>query len=201
MEDAMRKEKYNYLREQYPEYVSENQLYKICHIAKRSAKYLLDNGIIPCENSGKKTRKYRIALNDIIAYLEKRDKTLNSMIPRGCVNSCCKAPRSPRISPSAILSSESESVIRSYFEYIYADYPDVVGTYDVSEMTGLNQNTVLRLLKNKEIQSLTVGTKYKIPKQFVLAFVVSPRFINMKSNSADFNKIIGGFEIWKTAKL
>lgn len=197
----MKKGKYEYLREQYPEYVSENQLYKICHIAKRSAKYLLDNGIIPCENNGKKTRKYRIALNDIIAYLEKRDKTLNSMIPRGCVNSRCKAPRSPRVSLSAILSSESESVIRSYFEYIYADYPDVLETCDVSEMTGLNHNTVLKLLKNKEIQSLTVGTKYKIPKQFVLAFVVSPRFINMKSNSADFNKIIGGFEIWKSAKL
>jgi excisionase family DNA binding protein len=92
-------------------------------------------------------------------------------------------------------------VIRSYFEYIYADYPDVLETCDVSEMTGLNHNTVLKLLKKKEIQSLTVGTKYKIPKPFVLAFVVSPRFINMKSNSADFNKIIGGFEIWKSAKL
>lgn len=195
----MKKGKYEYLREQYPEYVSENQLYKICHIAKRSAKYLLDNGIIPCENSGKKTRKYRIALNDIIVYLEKRDKTLNSMIPRGCVNS--RTPRPPRVSLSTILSSESESVLRRYFEYIYADYSDVVGSWDVSGMTGLNHNTVLKLLKKKEIQSLTVGTKYKIPKQFVLAFVISPRFINMKSNSADFNKIIGGFEKWKTAKL
>lgn len=195
----MKKGKYEYLREQYPEYVTENQLYKICHIAKRSAKYLLDNGIIPCENNGKKTRKYRIALNDIIVYLEKRDKTLNSMIPRGCVNS--RVPRSPRVSLSAILSSESESVLRGYFEYIYADYPDVVEPWDVSEMTGLNHNTVLKLLKKNEIQSLMVGTKYKIPKQFVMAFVVSPRFINMKSNSADFNKIIGGFEKWKTAKL
>ncbi|UWG97632.1 hypothetical protein LPY66_02010 [Dehalobacter sp. DCM] len=184
----MKKGKYEYLREQYPEYVSESQLYKICHIAKRSAKYLLDNGIIPCENNGKKTRKYRIALNDIIVYLEKRDKTLNSMIPRGCVNSRSKTPNPARASLSAILSPGSESELRSYFEYIYADYPDVVSSHDVSEMTGLNHNTVLKLLQKKEIQSLIVGTKYKIPKQFVLAFVLSPRFINIKSNSASFNK-------------
>lgn len=196
----MKKGKYEYLREQYPEYVSESQLYKICHIAKRSAKYLLDNGIIPCENNGKKTRKYRIALNDIIVYLEKRDKTLNSMIPRGCVNSRSKTPHPARASLSAILSPGSESALRSYFEYIYADYPDVVSSHDVSEMTGLNHNTILKLLQKKEIQSLIVGTKYKIPKQFVLAFVLSPRFINIKSNSASFNKILGGFEIWKNVK-
>jgi hypothetical protein len=96
----MKKGKYEYLREQYPEYVSESQLYKICHIAKRSAKYLLDNGIIPCENNGKKTRKYRIALNDIIAYLEKRDKTLNSMIPRDVLIPAVSSP----ISKSFIIS-------------------------------------------------------------------------------------------------
>lgn len=197
----MKSKKYEYLWEQYPEYVTSNQLYKICQIAKRSAKYLLVNGIIPCEDSGKKTRRYKIALNDIIAYLEKRDKTLNTMIPRGCVNSRRKTPRSPRVSLSALLSPGSESELKRYFEYIYADYPDIVKAHDVTEMTGLSHKTVMELLNKKEIQSWFVASKYIIPKEFVLAFVVSPRFINMKSNSANFNKILGGFEIWKNAKL
>lgn len=197
----MKKEKYDYLRDQYPEYVTENQLYKICHIAKRSAKYLLDNGIIPCENSGKKTRKYKIALNDIINYLVMRDKTQNSMIPRGCMNSKCKKPRPPRVTLAAILSPNSEGELRKYFEYIYADYPDVVSSHDVADMTGLSKKTVLEFLNKGEIQALLISSKYFIPKEFVLAFVISPRYINMKSNSAHFNKILGGFEIWKSAKL
>ena len=60
MEDAMKNNKYDYLWDQYPEYVSSNQLYKICRIAKRSAKYLLENGIIPCEDTGKKRADIRL---------------------------------------------------------------------------------------------------------------------------------------------
>jgi hypothetical protein len=197
----MKKDKYDYLWDQYPEYVSSNQLYKICRIAKRSAKYLLENGIIPCEDNGKKTRRYKIALKDIITYLEKRDKTLNTMIPRGHTTSRNKRPQAPRVSLYELLSPGSEDEIKEYFEYIYADYPDVVGTRDISEMTGLNQNTIIKLLSKKEIQSFFVSSKYMVPKQFVLDFVVSPRFINMKSNSINFNKVLGGFEIWKNAKL
>ena len=200
----MKNNKYDYLWDQYPEYVSSNQLYKICRIAKRSAKYLLVNGIIPCEDNGKKTRRYKIALKDIIAYLEKRDKTLNTMVPRGYAtsrNKCTQAPRAPRVSLYELISPGTEDDVKKYFEYIYADYPDVVSTGDISEMTGLSQNTIIKLLAKKEISSFFVSSKYVVPKQFVLDFVSSPRFINMKSNSVNFNKVLGGFEIWKNAKL
>lgn len=196
----MRKEKYGYLREQYPEYVSKDQLYKICNIAKRSAKYLLDNGIIPCEDNGKKTRKYKIALKYIIAYLEKRDKR-GSMIPRGSVSSRHGTPRTSRVSFSAILASGAAEEVKNYFEYIYEDFPDTLTSYDASIMTGLSRKTVLELLKQGDIQALNIGSKYVIPKIYLLNFVSSPRFVNMKSNSSDFIRILGGFEIWKTAKL
>jgi predicted component of type VI protein secretion system len=69
------KNKYDYLLKEYPSVINKNQLYRICHISKRTAKHLLDNGYIPCVNSGKKTRKYKIELTDVIKYLEARDKT------------------------------------------------------------------------------------------------------------------------------
>lgn len=57
---------YTYLYEEYPEVISADQLYRICHISKRKAKWLLEHGYIPCEDSGKKTRRYKIRLNDVI---------------------------------------------------------------------------------------------------------------------------------------
>ena len=60
---------YTYLYEEYPEVISADQLYRICHISKRKAKWLLEHGYIPCEDSGKKTRRYKIRLNDVIDYL------------------------------------------------------------------------------------------------------------------------------------
>lgn len=195
----MRKDKYGYLREQYPEYVSKDQLYKICNVAKRTAKYLLDNGIIPCENNGKKTRKYTIALNDIIAYLQKRDKR-GSMVPRGSVSSRHGIPRASRVSFSTMLAPGAEEEVKNYFAYIYESFPDTLTSHDVSVMTGLSRKTILELLKQGEIQTLIIGSKYVVPKIYLLNFVSSPRFVNMKSNSSDFIKILGGFEIWKTAK-
>ncbi len=50
---------YDYLREQYPETISMDQLYCMCHISKRKARWLLENGVILCEDSGKRTRRFR----------------------------------------------------------------------------------------------------------------------------------------------
>jgi len=50
MEDVMRQQKYSFLRKEYPEYVSLEQLSEICKIAKRSAKYLIENeGVVEDE--------------------------------------------------------------------------------------------------------------------------------------------------------
>ena len=49
-----------------PETISKEELYKICHISKQTARYLLQSGKIPCECSGKKTRCYKIKKEDVI---------------------------------------------------------------------------------------------------------------------------------------
>ena len=37
----------------YPEVMSKEQFYKICHVAKRTAAYLLKSGLIPNTYTGK----------------------------------------------------------------------------------------------------------------------------------------------------
>ena len=66
---------YDLLRETYPAIISGDQLCRVCHISKRKAKWLLENSTIPCEDTGKKTRRYRIRLEDAIGYLEKGEKS------------------------------------------------------------------------------------------------------------------------------
>ena len=43
-----------------PDIITKDQLYRICHISKSTALYLLRSGKIPCEYNGKKTRCYKI---------------------------------------------------------------------------------------------------------------------------------------------
>jgi len=88
MEDAMnqvKQGKYESLREQYPPHISLDQLHRICGIAKRSAKYLVEHGIIPAQDTGRQTWRYKIALDDVIIYLRRREQ-VGSMIPsRGSI--------------------------------------------------------------------------------------------------------------------
>lgn len=50
----------------YPSYISKEQLCKICHISKRTALRLLEDGSIPCKSNGKQTRKFQIALAGVL---------------------------------------------------------------------------------------------------------------------------------------
>ena len=59
-------------RDSIPGIITKDQFYQICHISKSTALYLLRNGKIPCEYTGKKTRCYKIKKADVITYLEKR---------------------------------------------------------------------------------------------------------------------------------
>ena len=59
-----------------PDVITKDQLYRICHISKSTALYLLQSGKIPCEYTGRKTRCYKIKKADVIAYLENGGKAL-----------------------------------------------------------------------------------------------------------------------------
>lgn len=64
---------YKKLLTEYPKVVSKEQLCQICHISKRKAAWLLENGLIPCSDTGKKTRRFSIRMKDIVFYLEDRE--------------------------------------------------------------------------------------------------------------------------------
>lgn len=55
--------KYEKLKTEYSTYISLDQLRVICHIAKRTASYLVTNGIIPSIDTGRKTWRYKILID------------------------------------------------------------------------------------------------------------------------------------------
>lgn len=45
---------YQQILDEYPEYITKEQLYRICHISKKTAQNLLESGEIPCIDTGKR---------------------------------------------------------------------------------------------------------------------------------------------------
>ena len=194
---------YKELKNKYPDFLCLDEFSKVCKIAKRSARYLVEHGIIPAIDTGKQTWRYQIIIDDVIAYLEHRKK-YGSMIPPGAVSSRQGNKVSPqycnRKSFSELVIRGNEKEVAEYFRFIYADSKDVLTTNDIADMTGLNRGTILKLAQSGHIRALETSPKYIIPKKYLLEFVVTKRFLEAKSNSELFKKILGGFEIWLTVK-
>lgn len=54
-------------------YLSGDELYRYLHISKRKMKYLLENGYIPMIDTGKKTHRYKVRLEDAEAFRVRRE--------------------------------------------------------------------------------------------------------------------------------
>ena len=198
----MKQAKYDSLREHYPEYISLEQARAICKIAKPSVLYLIKAGIIPAIDTGKITWRYKIALEDVITYLRRREQ-VGSMIPHGTATAGRKsksAKATYRKKFSYLLNPELDADKAEYFKYIFADCDDVFTTSSFADLTGIHISTVLKLLRTGDIKYIADSPQYLIPKQYLLDFVVSNRFIEINADTEHYRNLLGGFEIWKNAK-
>ena len=66
--------------------ISLEQLYKMLHVSKRKAAWMLNNGIIPCRIRLTATHRYIIRLEDVEIYLQKQRKARREEIPVGIFN-------------------------------------------------------------------------------------------------------------------
>ncbi len=58
------------IKNNYPQTISKEDLYKILHISKRKATWILENGYIPFHKTNRETWKYKINLDDVISFVE-----------------------------------------------------------------------------------------------------------------------------------
>jgi len=186
--------KYENLKTKYNEHISLDQLRVICKIAKRSARYLVENGIIPAVDTGRKTWRYQIAIDDVIEYLHRRDRE-GSLIPAGATSS--RVSSDSKRSYSQIVARGQEREVAKYFTEVYVDYPDVLTTDNMAAMVGMHKKSFMRILKGGHIKVLASEPRYIVPKVYFWDFIASRRFIDAWSNSNEFIRILDGFEAWK----
>ena len=119
---------YEYLRETYPAVISAEQFYRICRISKRKASWLLKNGVIPCSDSGKRTRRFQIRLDDVIDYLSRCDAgELDDVIPIGAFSSGSVHR------PQLVMDSEA---LCAFILATWSDAPDMLRSKEASALCG-----------------------------------------------------------------
>lgn len=124
---------YSYLRDEFPEVISGEQLRQILHVSKRKCAWLLNSGTIPCSDTCQRTRRYSIKLDDVIYYIIASENAAVNVKP-------LRPPEGFR-----------EQLIDEWF-----DVPDVLTISEVARITGYTPNAVDRWIVKGSLRSVIV---------------------------------------------
>ena len=164
--------------------ISLEQLYKMLHISKRKAAWMLNNGIIPCRIRPTKTHRYAIRLEDVEAYLQKKRSERRKEIPVGIFNA--KPTKQTVVINNnrpmdtveiaecfVTIADECRDAFRAHVERRLRYFPDALTADKAAEIIGYAPHTVLSYIRQKRIFAVQISGKYMIPKSALAEFLVT----------------------------
>ena len=154
-----------------PPVLTGEQVRNVLHISKRRCAWMLNNGFIQCQNSGKKTWKYAVLKEDLIAYIKDSEKHPEKYVTPYAQFSTGKhtKPYSRKRGFPPSLPDEFRKWIRREFY----KYPDALTVPQVIKITGYTKNTVDRWMQQGHIKFVETQTTRIIPKQCLIDFYCS----------------------------
>ena len=164
--------------------ISLEQLYKMLHISKRKAAWMLNNGIIPCQIRPTKTHRYIILREDVEAYLQKKRAERRKEIPVGIFNA--KPTKQTMVINNhhpmdtvnvmdcyITIADECRDAFRDHVEKRLQYFPDAITADKAGEIIGYSKNTVIAYIQQKHLFAVQISGKYIIPKTALAEFLVT----------------------------
>ena len=174
--------------------ISLEQLYKMLHISKRKAAWMLQNGIIPCEIRATATHKYVIRFEDVEAYLACSRTARRKEIPVGLFNAKPRKsphPTEPQGSdgrgyiPEPVLSlrGKERARFKALLEDALADLPDSLTIDEAAEAIGYGRSMVLYHVRKKRIYADKVRGRWMVAKSGLVQFLATDRAFRIRKKS------------------
>lgn len=165
--------------DEIPDIITKDQLYRICHISKSTARYLLQSGKIPCYYTGKQTRCYQIKKEDVIAYLEDRKVFPEAYAaPKGWYKGYYEIKLEIHLPPEVLED------MHAYYAELFSQYKDVLTAIEVCKLTGYSKTAVNNWCAGGQLKSFKRSNVNHIPKRYLIEFFCSPycRSVTRKSD-------------------
>lgn len=180
---------YQQIINDYPEYVNKEQFYKIAHISKKTAQYLLQSKKVPCIESGKKTRKYKIKVSDIVTYLIDRE-----LRPEYYLSGYSKKnilPISSLLYTKMSSLNENEMIqFRFYLINEFNPLNDILTVKEVANILKMSCKTISRKCTKGEIFSFLIDGKRLIPKTSLIEYLISDKGIRLIGKSLTVDALV-----------
>lgn len=171
------------IKANYPEKIGLEQMRVICHISKKTARYLLTSGLVPCIDTGKKTRQYIINTKDVITYLKKRQSQPEQFsAPTGYYSASWNKGGKPKMLTlrewANLDTAKSRKKFQDFLTLKTQPYSDVLSVAEASRLTGYHHNTLTNWCHNGYIRYFEISGGYMIPKSCLLNFLLSPHILD-----------------------
>ena len=173
--------RYSEILQQYPGCMTKEQMYQVCHISKKTCLYLLESGLVPSRDSGKKTRRFTIETASVVRYLEERELNPERFKPpAGHYKSKRDGARDESNLPAAAIDP---LILRQMYEAELEQYPDVLSIRQISDFTGYEKSSVERWCTTGHLKHFIIRKKFLVPKDYLLEFIESPYYIGIAVKS------------------
>ena len=179
-----------------PDTISKEQLCKICHISKKTAFFLLTNNIIPNEDTGKKTFRFKIKKEDVMIFVNDKVE-YSDKIPQGYYKS--NKVTSDNRKKKYVIEVDLY-LFHQFFEDLLAYFPDLMSIHEISVLTGYGKTAVLYWCSDKGLPYIISGKKYFIPKNRFITFCCGDYFPKIKKRSYRHFMLLNAYKKWLEEK-
>ena len=154
-----------------PQVLSGEQVRYALHISKRKCAWMLNNGFIKCQNTGKRTRKYTVLKEDLIAYIEDSAKHPEKYVTPYAEFSTAKYGKTYKPRPRKTgFPSSLPSDFRPWLEQEFENVPDALTVPQVIATTGYTDNAINRWILQGHLKSVQTQTTRIVPKIWLIDF-------------------------------
>ncbi len=181
------------LKRQFPKTMSKDQFYRVAHISKATALYLLQNSLVPCEDTGKKTRRYTIKTDDVIVYLKDREIRPDFYKAKsGWYSGTAGKQKPPEEAIAPQLSPENRKLLVQYLSRLMKPFDDLITVKEMAEFTGYNTTTVINWC-NKNLKHFNIAGRFLIPKISATEYLASPPLCALPQKSKRHKELLKDF--------
>ena len=171
---------YQEILAQFPVFMSKEQMCRVCKISKKTCRYLLESGLVPCRDRGTQTHRFQIKTSDVIRYLKAREQNPEKYKPP---LGYYKPGSFLLFRQKNVISQIELQIMRSFYEEKLDAFPDVLTPQQIAIFTGYSDSTVNQWCEKEALQHFLIKNKRYIPKTFFVDFLVSWRYIRISVKS------------------
>ena len=178
-------------------YMSGSELRQYLHISTRKMKYLMDHNLIPHENTGNPTHRYRIKEKDAKEFKWRMEHEPSFMSEHAGNFSSKKNPtkrKQVKKSQKSIFEktkTPSEKSFKAYLKREWKDLPDALLLTKAANLIGYPTNVLRDAIQAGNLTGIKVQTLLYIPKSSLISYLSSAEILQ-NASSVKFKDLIVG---------